>query len=86
MQDGYIFSDTILRNIITGDHSINEERLERAIDISNVVRLFMYPLGYNTKIGAAGNNISGGQKQGYLSLGLFIKTLSIFYLMRLLRL
>ena len=67
MQDGYIFSDTILRNIITGDHSINEERLERAIDISNI-RTFIhgYPLGYNTKIGAAGNNISGGQKQRIL--------------------
>lgn len=67
MQEGYIFSDTIERNIATGDSSINYEKLQYAIEIANIKNFIdNLPLKLKTKIGAAGNGISGGQKQRIL--------------------
>lgn len=67
MQDGYIFSDTIERNIATGDEEINIAKLRNAVRIANIERFIEeLPLGFKTKIGAAGNGISGGQKQRIL--------------------
>jgi len=67
MQDGFIFSDTIERNIATGDENIDRERLEQAVKIANLDEFIdSLPLKYNTKIGAAGNGISGGQRQRIL--------------------
>jgi ATP-binding cassette subfamily B protein len=67
MQDGFIFSDTIERNIATGDENINKEKLHNAVKIANIEEFInALPLGYNTKIGASGNGISGGQKQRIL--------------------
>lgn len=67
MQDGFIFSDTIARNIATSDQEMNESKLRHAAQMANL-ELFIseLPLGYQTKIGAAGNGISGGQKQRIL--------------------
>ena len=67
MQDGYIFSDTIESNICTKEEKINEQKLEKAIEISKTENFIKtLPLGLKTKIGAAGNGISGGQKQRIL--------------------
>lgn len=67
MQDGYIFSETIERNIATGDENVDPVKLENAIKIANIESFVKsLPLGLNTKIGAAGNGISGGQKQRIL--------------------
>ncbi|WP_334126226.1 peptidase domain-containing ABC transporter [Empedobacter brevis] len=67
MQDGYIFSDTIERNIATGDEEIDYDKLDHAVKVANIQSFVnSLPLGYNTKIGAAGNGISGGQKQRIL--------------------
>lgn len=67
MQDGYIFSDTIERNIATGDEIIDEEKLKKSAQIANIESFIQnLPLGFNTKIGASGNGISGGQKQRIL--------------------
>lgn len=67
MQDGFIFSDTIERNIATGDENINKERIYDAAKIANIEEFINnLPLGYNTKIGASGNGVSGGQKQRVL--------------------
>ncbi len=67
MQEGYIFSATIERNIATGDAEINHEKLRQAIRIANIEEFVdSLPLGLKTKIGAAGNGISGGQKQRIL--------------------
>lgn len=67
MQDGFIFSDTIERNIVTGDVNINKEKLQKAVQIANIEDFInSLPLGYNTKIGASGNGISGGQRQRIL--------------------
>ncbi len=67
MQEGFIFSDTIARNIAVGDEHIDRERLCHAVEVANI-RNFIdsLPLGYNTKIGMEGNGISQGQKQRLL--------------------
>lgn len=67
MQDGYILSETIERNIATSDVNINVNKLDKASRSANIFSFIEeLPLGYNTKIGAAGNEISGGQKQRIL--------------------
>ena len=68
MQEGFIFSDTIERNIAMGDENTNKEKLQNAVKIANIEEFIntTLPLGYNTKIGASGNGISGGQKQRIL--------------------
>ena len=67
MQDGYIFSETIERNITTADKEINKQHLKKAVQIANIEEFVeSLPLKYNTKIGAAGIGLSGGQKQRML--------------------
>jgi len=67
MQDGFIFSDTIERNIATGDEEIDQVRLINAIKVANIKKFIeSLPLGLKTKIGAAGNGLSGGQEQRLL--------------------
>ncbi|SDC01352.1 peptidase domain-containing ABC transporter [Pedobacter soli] len=67
MQDGFIFSDTIERNIVTKDTDIDKQRLNNALIIANIKSFVAeLPLGLSTKIGASGNGISGGQKQRIL--------------------
>ncbi|RRQ46310.1 peptidase domain-containing ABC transporter [Chryseobacterium sp. SC28] len=67
MQDGFIFSDTIERNIATSDENIDYKKLEKALHTANIKSFVEeLPLGLNTKIGASGNGISGGQKQRIL--------------------
>ena len=67
MQDGFIFSDSIERNIATGDISIDKDNLLKAVKIANIEEFInSLPLGYNTIIGSSGNGISGGQRQRIL--------------------
>ena len=67
MQDGFLFPDTIAANIAPGAEEINEERMIKAVDISNIKGFIeSLPLGYNTKIGANGHGLSEGQKQRLL--------------------
>ena len=67
MQDGFVFSDTIERNIATNDEKINDEKFNQALETANIKSFVEeLPLGLNTKIGASGNGISGGQKQRIL--------------------
>ncbi|MDR1631282.1 MAG: peptidase domain-containing ABC transporter [Dysgonamonadaceae bacterium] len=67
MQDGFIFSDTIARNIAPGVENIDKEKLRHAVEIANI-RDFIesLPLAYNTKIGSEGHGLSQGQKQRIL--------------------
>ena len=64
MQDGFIFSGTIAKNIGISDEKVNNSRLVYAAAAANI-REFIedLPLGYQTKIGNAGSGISAGQKQ-----------------------
>jgi len=67
MQDGFIFSDTIARNIAVGDDYPDKQKLQHAIKVANIQDLIDgLPLGLNTKIGAEGNGISQGQRQRIL--------------------
>lgn len=66
MQEGFIFSDTIARNICLQDE-VDRERLEYAARVANIdAFIHSLPLGYETKIGMEGNGISSGQKQRIL--------------------
>ncbi len=67
MQDGYIFSDSIERNIVMGDTDIDQDRLIQAVNIANIADYIdSLPLGLKTKVGVNGNGISGGQRQRIL--------------------
>jgi ATP-binding cassette, subfamily B, bacterial len=64
MQDSFIFSDTIGRNIALDGQEINQEQFSKAIRISKTEDfLEELPQGVNTKIGGSGIGLSGGQKQ-----------------------
>ncbi len=67
MQDGYLFSDTIARNIAVGVERIDAQRLAHAVRVANL-REFVdaLPTGLHTKIGAEGTGISQGQRQRIL--------------------
>jgi ATP-binding cassette subfamily B protein len=67
MQDGFIFSDTIAKNIAISSEQIDIEQLLYAIKVANIKDLIDgLPLGVNTKIGQEGQNLSQGQKQRIL--------------------
>lgn len=67
MQDGYIFSDTLERNIATGKQPIDREKLKKAISIAQLTEFVeSLPQGLKTRLGTGGNGISGGQRQRIL--------------------
>jgi ATP-binding cassette subfamily B protein len=67
MQDGFIFSDTIARNIALGDDQVDTARLVEAARMANVSEFIRsFPLGFNTRVGAEGHGLSQGQKQRIL--------------------
>ncbi|MDP2541221.1 ABC transporter ATP-binding protein [Tenacibaculum discolor] len=67
MQEGYIFNDSIAKNIAVGEDYVDKEKLAHAIDVANIGDYIEgLPLGYNTKIGSEGNGLSTGQKQRLL--------------------
>ncbi len=67
MQDGKIFNDTILNNIILDDEKLDIERLRKAVTTANIGHeIEQLPLGYQTKMGENGRGLSGGQKQRVL--------------------
>lgn len=67
MQDSFIFSDSIAKNIAVGEDYPDKERLRYAANIANITSFIEgLPLGYNTKIGAEGTGVSAGQKQRIL--------------------
>lgn len=67
MQDGYIFSDTIARNIAPGGEKIDKQKLLHAVEVANIKDFIEgLPLSYNTKIGVEGHGLSQGQKQRIL--------------------
>src|SRR5690606_12957538 len=67
LQEGYIFSDTIERNITIGAENVSRTRLMDAVRTANISSFIEgLPLGLNTKIGAEGMGLSTGQKQRLL--------------------
>ena len=67
MQDGFIFSDTIARNIALVDEEPDRRKLLHAVTVANIKEhIESLPLGYHTKIGMNGVGLSQGQKQRLL--------------------
>ena len=67
MQEGYLFSDTIARNIAISDDEPNIERIRHAARVANIADYIeALPLAYNTMIGQDGQGISQGQRQRIL--------------------
>lgn len=69
MQDGFLFGDTIARNITESDSesAVDKKRLANATKLANLSSFVSNSSsGYHTKVGASGVNISGGQHQRIL--------------------
>jgi ATP-binding cassette subfamily B protein len=67
MQDGFIFSDTIARNIALGEQEINADQLVYAAKMACMDDFIdLLPLGYNTVVGKEGLTLSGGEEQRIL--------------------
>ena len=67
MQDGFIFSDTIMRNIALTDEDIDYQKLKDAVKVANIADFIeSLPLKYQTKMGDVGIGLSQGQKQRLL--------------------
>jgi ATP-binding cassette subfamily B protein len=67
MQDGYIFSESIARNIAVDDGEIDVSRLLLSSRIANISEFVdRLPLRYNTVIGQDGRAVSQGQRQRIL--------------------
>ena len=67
MQEGYLFSDTIARNIAISDDEPNIERIRHAARVANIADYIeALPLAYNTTIGQDGQGVSQGQRQRIL--------------------
>jgi len=67
MQDGYLFSESIARNIAVSDDEPELERIRGAARVANIADYIeALPLGYNTVIGQDGQGVSHGQRQRIL--------------------
>src|SRR5690625_1664949 len=67
MQDGYIFDDTIARNIVVGEEDIDHDQMVDACKIANILSFIeSLPNGFYTKLGTEGTGLSQGQKQRVL--------------------
>lgn len=67
LQNGYLFSESIAKNIALGAEKIDLERLLYASKMANISGFIEgLPLGYNTRVGQEGQMLSGGEKQRIL--------------------
>ncbi len=67
MQEGYIFSESIQKNITLQVENADEDRLNYALKVANLESLVSsLPLGIQTEIGNNGISLSTGQKQRVL--------------------
>lgn len=63
MQDNFLFSDTVARNIMLGE-APDEKRLAEAVHVACLDDyVARQPLGLLTKVGCEGIGVSGGEKQ-----------------------
>ncbi len=67
MQEGFIFTESIAKNIALGDEQPTNKRLIEAAQIANIFEHVQgLPLGFYTKVGQSGEGLSQGQKQRLL--------------------
>ncbi|GAA4329057.1 ABC transporter ATP-binding protein [Flaviaesturariibacter amylovorans] len=63
-QDGFLFSDSVARNIAFGSGTVDMESVRSAATAAAVHNEIMsFPKGYETLVGERGVTLSGGQKQ-----------------------
>jgi len=75
LQDGYIFNDTIARNIAVGEETVNYPKLIDCCKMANILSFIeSLPNGFNTMLGAEGVGTSQGQKQRLLIARSMYKT------------
>jgi ATP-binding cassette subfamily B protein len=64
LQENFLFSDTIARNIALGEEDPDAARVEWAAKVANCHEFVeRFPLGYETRVGETGLLLSGGQRQ-----------------------
>ncbi len=81
MQDGFLFSDTIARNIALGFDTIDQRQLIYAAKVANIHTFIeALPLSYNTRIGPDGAGLSQGQRQRILIARAVYKNPRYFFL------
>lgn len=81
MQEGYLFSDTIARNIAISDGEPDIDRVRAAAQVANIADYIeALPLAYNTMIGQDGQGISQGQRQRLLIARVVYKDPRIVFL------
>jgi ATP-binding cassette, subfamily B, bacterial len=67
LQDGFIFHDTISKNVVMTDASVDKTRFREALTLANISDFVeRLPLAENTRIGPNGVQISQGQRQRIL--------------------
>lgn len=67
MQESYIFSDTVAKNIALSDETPELDNVRMAAKMANADDFISaMPLGYNTRIGVEGLGLSQGQRQRIL--------------------
>lgn len=63
-QQPYIFTGTILENLLLANDNINMKEISKIIEFVGLTNdIENMPLGYNTRISSDGSGLSGGQKQ-----------------------
>ncbi|WP_196886743.1 peptidase domain-containing ABC transporter [Aureivirga sp. CE67] len=67
MQEGFVFDESIAKNIAIGENYIDKKRLIEAVTVANIREYIeSLPLNYNTTLGREGGSLSTGQKQRLL--------------------
>ncbi|WP_243186692.1 ABC transporter ATP-binding protein [Clostridium intestinale] len=80
-QDVFLFTGTILENILYGSPEASEEEVIEAARRANIHEFIInLPEGYNTYIGEKGLKLSGGQKQRLSIARVFLKNPKILIL------
>lgn len=80
-QDVFLFTGTILENILYGNPEASEEEVVEAARRANIHEFIInLPDGYNTYIGEKGLKLSGGQKQRLSIARVFLKNPKILIL------
>jgi len=67
MQDGKIFSDSVVNNIVLDDEKVDRKRLMECCRMAQIIdEINSMPKGFDTLIGERGRGLSGGQRQRLL--------------------
>jgi ATP-binding cassette subfamily B protein/subfamily B ATP-binding cassette protein MsbA len=80
-QHSYLFADTIYKNIIYGKRHASREEAEAAARLADVHDAIMrQPKGYDTRLGEAGEKLSGGERQKLALARVILRNPSILIL------